>query len=96
MFGFAGLWDVWEGGGKKVVSYCVVTTTPNELVGQVHDRMPVIVRREDYSEWLDPDTPEKRLKELLVPYPADRMAVKVVGPLVNSPKNDRPECLDAA
>ena len=98
MFGFAGLWDVWDvwDGGKRVVSCCVVTTTPNELVGQVHDRMPVIVPRENYAEWLDPDTPEKRLKELLVPYPADLMAVRVVGPKVNSPKNEGPECLEAA
>ena len=45
VFGFAGLWDVWEDGGKKVVSCCVVTTAPNELVRPVHDRMPVIRRR---------------------------------------------------
>jgi putative SOS response-associated peptidase YedK len=97
VFGFAGLWGVWEGGdGRKVVSCCVVTTAPNDLVRPVHDRMPVILPREAYAVWLDPDTPEKQLQELLVAYPADLMAVRAVGPAVNSPKNDGPECLDAA
>jgi putative SOS response-associated peptidase YedK len=95
VFGFAGLWDVWEG-EKKVVSTCIITTTPNELVGAVHDRMPVILSRESYAEWLDPDTSKSRLRELLAPYPADRMAVREVGPKVNSPRNDGPECIDAA
>ena len=93
---FAGLWDVWTDETTKLVTRCIITTTPNELVSAVHDRMPVIVSRESYAEWLDPDTPERRLKELLVPFPADQMQVKEVGPLVNSPKHDRPECLDAA
>jgi putative SOS response-associated peptidase YedK len=96
-FGFAGLWDVWEAGdGSRVVSCCVVTTSPNELVAEVHDRMPVILGRDAYAEWLDPGTPESRLKELLAPYPADRMAARVVGPKVNSPRNDGPECVEAA
>jgi putative SOS response-associated peptidase YedK len=96
VFGFAGLWDVWDGGDESIASTCIITTTPNELVSAVHDRMPVILRREDYAEWLNPQTPEKRLRELLAPYPADLMTARVVGPKVNSPKNDGPECLDAA
>jgi putative SOS response-associated peptidase YedK len=95
IFAFVGLWDVWRGDGKPVVSACMITTTPNELVSAVHDRMPVILPRESYTEWLDPETPESRLQSLLKPYPADLIAVREVGPAVNSPKNDGPECLEA-
>src|SRR5262245_20239367 len=56
----------------------------------------VIVRAESYGEWLDPETPVERLLELLKPYPSDQMQVKAVGTAVNSPKNDGPECLEAA
>ena len=58
--------------------------------------MPVIVPHDSYAEWLDPETDEKRLLTLLKPYPADAMKVIEVGPAVNSPKNDGPECLEAA
>ena len=58
--------------------------------------MPVILPRESYAEWLDPDTPERRLKELLVPFPAEAVRAREVGPAVSSPKNDGPECLGAA
>jgi putative SOS response-associated peptidase YedK len=96
VFAFAGLWDVWAGENEKLVTTFMVTTTANDLVRPAHDRMPVILLRDSYSEWLDPEVPESRLKELLVPYPTDAMKVVEVGPAVNSPKNDGPECLAAA
>jgi putative SOS response-associated peptidase YedK len=95
-FAFAGLWDVWRGEGKPLVTCCLITTHANDLVQPVHDRMPVIVPRESYDEWLDPETPEARLVCLLRPYPADQMQAVEVGPSVNSPKNDGPECIEAA
>jgi len=49
-----------------------------------------------YGEWLDPETPVERLTALLRSYPAEKMQVTEVGPAVNSPKNDGPECLEAA
>lgn len=67
-----------------------LTTTVNDLVKPVHDRMPVIGPRASYAEWLDQETPEKRLLELLKPYPADAMRVVEVGHAVNSPRNDGP------
>ena len=73
-----------------------MTTTANDLVSPVHDRMPVIPPRESYAEWLDPETPQERLPGLLEPYPADAMKLVEVGPAVNSPKNDGPERLEAA
>lgn len=96
VFAFAGLWDVWRGEAKPLLTCCLITTHANDLVRPVHDRMPVIMPRESYGEWLDPGTSEGRLLSLLKPYPADEMTVAEVGPAVNSPKNDGPECIAPA
>jgi putative SOS response-associated peptidase YedK len=93
LFAFAGLWDIWRGDGKPLLTCCLITTHANDLVSPVHDRMPVIVPRASYDEWLNRETPEARLVCLLRPYPADQMQVVEVGPAVNSPRNDGPECL---
>jgi putative SOS response-associated peptidase YedK len=95
-FGFAGLWDVWAREKQKLVTCCIITTTANELVQPLHDRMPVILPAEHYAEWLDPGTHQKRLSALLQPYPADAMQATEVGRAVNSPRNDGPECIEAA
>jgi putative SOS response-associated peptidase YedK len=58
--------------------------------------MPVIVAPEHYRTWLDPETPEADLEALLRPYPADAMRVAAANPVLNSPQNDGPECLEAA
>lgn len=73
----AGLWDEWKNPiGGALRSYTIITTTPNELVGRVHDRMPVIIGRADWAKWLgeEPAT-EEQLKALLKPYPAELMDV---------------------
>jgi putative SOS response-associated peptidase YedK len=95
-FAFAGLWDVWRGDAKPLRTCCLITTHANDLVRPVHDRMPVIVPPDRYTEWLDPQTREARLVALLQPYPAEEMTVREVGTAVNSPKHDGPECLEAA
>ncbi len=95
-FALAGLWDTWRDETQKLTTCCLITTGANELVSAVHDRMPVILDRESYAEWLDPETPEERLVALLKPYPADAMQVTAANPVVNSPKNDGPERLEAA
>ncbi|MCE9563894.1 MAG: SOS response-associated peptidase, partial [Planctomycetes bacterium] len=60
-FAFAGLWDLWQDEDLRIVGACLVTTTPNEVVQPYHDRMPVILHRESYAEWLDPETSVERL-----------------------------------
>jgi putative SOS response-associated peptidase YedK len=93
-FALAGLWDTWRGaGGEPVVSFTVLTTTANELVAKVHDRMPVIVDEAAFATWLDPhiDAPA-RLTPLLVPAPAASMSRTQVGPAVNDPRHDDPSC----
>src|SRR5215510_10842572 len=70
-FAFAGLWDVWhKPDGKRVESFTIITTEPNELLRPIHNRMPVILRREDEDQWLDASrTPFAKAKSLLKPYP---------------------------
>jgi putative SOS response-associated peptidase YedK len=92
-FAFAGLWDHWNSpDGSTIKSCTIVTTEPNPLMAGLHNRMPVILKPEDYQQWLDPAprTPES-LARLLRPFPDDRMAAYPVSTLVNSPANDRAE-----
>ena len=66
-FGLAGLWDVWRNpDGKRVESFTIITTEPNELVRPIHSRIPVILNPEDEEPWLDPSrTPFVKAKSLL-------------------------------
>jgi putative SOS response-associated peptidase YedK len=96
IFGFAGIYDVWTGKktGKEIRSYTIITTTPNSLVGQIHDRMPVILNPDDEAAWLDPDIVEpERLLPLLKQYPAEKMEEWRVGNEARNPKNDYPELI---
>ena len=92
-FAFAGLWDVWHAPtGERIQSCTIITTEPNDLMAAIHNRMPVILPADAYDAWL---APEERtdLRELLVPYTAREMIAHPVSTLVNSPRNDTPDCL---
>ena len=94
LFGFAGLWESWnDPDGNIVESTTIITTSPNELIREIHDRMPVILHPDQYETWLLDSTPEHALQELLASYPADKMAAYRVSLEVNSPQNDSPDCL---
>lgn len=93
-FAFAGLWDEWHSAeGSSIRSCTIVTTTPNQLMASIHNRMPVILHPKDYAEWLDtaPRAPES-LKHLIHEFPAELMEAYPVSTLVNNPANDRAEC----
>lgn len=93
-FAFAGLWEVWSGQEPPLYSCTIITTTPNDLLAPIHDRMPVILPRSAYKLWLDPeDRLPSALQALLAPYPAAEMTAFPVSQQVNSPANDRPECI---
>lgn len=94
-FAFAGLWEEWHAPDGSMIRSCtIITTTPNELMASIHNRMPAILAPADYMVWLDPapQSPE-RLRSLIRPFPAERMEMYPVSSLVNSPANDRAECL---
>ncbi len=97
-FAFAGLWDEWQAPEGGTLRTCaIVTTSANEVVSALHHRMPVILDKSAYAEWLDPAprAPET-LRRLIQPFPAERMTAHPVSTLVNNPANDRAECLAPA
>jgi len=93
LFGMAGIWDTWKGeDGVLVNSFAIITTHPNELMESIHNRMPVIIHKENEDEWLRGDN-INYLTEFLRPYPSEFMKAYAVSTLVNSPRNDTPEVL---
>jgi putative SOS response-associated peptidase YedK len=96
LFGFAGLYDIWKDKqtGKEIYSYTIITTKPNNLVGKYHERMPVILEKDDEETWLNPDNTEpEQLLPLLKPYPADKIEEWLVGEAARNPRNDYPELI---
>jgi len=95
-FAFAGLWDRWEKEGEIITSCTIITTTANKTMDQLHHRMPVILREEDESIWLDRSVTDlAMLKQLLTPYPEDEMEAYEVSAIVNSAKVDTPACIQS-
>lgn len=89
-FAFAGLWDAWKdpSNGEWLLSFAIITTEPNELTGQVHDRMPVILHPRDYDRWLERGTVDQPPVDLLRPFDAEVMQAAPANPAVGSPKNN--------
>lgn len=87
-FAFAGIWDEWQGDGKLIASCAIITTTANELLASIHDRMPVILPPESHGQWLGNDSEPVALRNLLAPFPASEMASHAVSYDVNHPKID--------
>lgn len=92
-FAFAGLWEIWrprdDPHAPPLVSYTLLTTTPNELVRPLHDRMPVILHPDHYRTWLE-STDLDRVLGLLRPYDPDAMEAYPVTPRVGNPRHDDP------
>ena len=101
-FAFAGLWETWHPPDTAPVRSCtIVTTTPNSLMAEIHNRMPVILPARAFATWLDPEAHDPNddsdhLANLLRPYPADEMEAYPVSRLVNTPMNERSECIEPA
>ena len=91
-FVFAGLWDGWQNPDTKdwLRSCVIITGEPNELVGQIHNRMPVILPAETHEEWLSGESG----KEVLRPFPAQEMAAKRISKRINKPENNEPSVLE--
>lgn len=94
-FGFAGIWETWRSQeNEQVIHTCaVITTSSNELMAPIHERMPVILRKEDEEAWLNIHTPKEDCLALLKPLDAKVMEVYEVSADVNSPRNNRPELI---
>jgi putative SOS response-associated peptidase YedK len=96
IFSMAGLYDTWTApDGGKISTCTIITTTPNELMADIHDRMPVILRREDEQIWLDKQQKAADLQALLRPFSTENMIAYPVSKIVGNVKNDRIECIEA-
>jgi putative SOS response-associated peptidase YedK len=89
-FAFGGIWEYWAAEGHDPVLSCaIIVTDANELLRKVHERMPLIIAREDWERWLDPElTDPQTLRQLIKPYPADEMRAYRVSNRVNNARND--------
>jgi putative SOS response-associated peptidase YedK len=93
LFAMAGIWDSWKDKeGEIIHSFSIITTTPNDLMRDIHDRMPVILDRKDEKTWLH-ENDQDVLIQLLKPFPAELMKAHPVSTLVNSPANDTAEVM---
>ncbi|MCD4680128.1 MAG: SOS response-associated peptidase [Bacteroidales bacterium] len=93
LFAMAGLWDTWKDAeGRETQSFTIITTSANDLIKDIHHRMPVILQPEHERLWLDEFDKQKHL-ELLKPYPSELMKTYRVSKLVNSPLNDNKELI---
>jgi len=91
----AGIWERWRPGTQnEQMSFSILTTAANEFMRDIHNRMPVILGRDDEDAWLDPEnSATESLQLILKPCPSAWLTAAEVSPLVNSPRNNRPEVL---
>jgi putative SOS response-associated peptidase YedK len=90
LFAIAGLYDQWaDPEGNRLTTYTIITTTPNEVVAKIHNRMPAVLLPAHEDRWLSKATPHTSdLKDILAPFPAEKMEMYPVSSLVNSPDTD--------
>jgi putative SOS response-associated peptidase YedK len=91
-FVFAGLWEGWQNPETQewLRTCTIITGQPNEVVAEIHTRMPVILPAETHERWLTGEAG----KEILVPFPAEAMKIRAVSSRVNKPENNDPELLE--
>ena len=92
------LWSSNASGWQReepVEAYTILTTEANDLMRPLHDSMPVILDARDFERWLGPAVQEpKKLEPLLVPYEGEDLAAYSISTLVNSPRNQGPQCIE--
>ena len=97
IFAMAGLWDRWKSPeGQMVFSFTVITQPPNEVMKDIHDRMPAILTKEQEELWLSDDIPPQELVDMIQPYPDDQTIAYPVSSRVNNVRNNDAEIIRAA
>ena len=96
LFAFAGLWEHCPSdAGDQLETCAILTCNPNPLMATIHNRMPVMLARNDYRQWMTPAvTDAKTLAPLLTAFTAEPMIAYPVGLVVNNPKNNNPQCIE--
>jgi putative SOS response-associated peptidase YedK len=95
LMALAGLWETWRSpAGERVRSFAIITTTPNELCAELHNRMPVVLSAGTWPAWLGEGPSDARqLKGFLAPYPSDEMTCRPVSVRVGNVKNNDPSLI---
>lgn len=87
--------EYWQGPEGNVVTFTILTTSTNSLMTNIHDRIPVIIKPEDYATWIDTHLDDViKIQSLTLPYPDRFMEAYPVSRKVNSPKNDSADLID--
>jgi putative SOS response-associated peptidase YedK len=96
LMALAGLWETWRSpAGEQVRSFAIITTTPNELCAELHNRMPVVLKPAGWPAWLGEEPADApQLKALLAPYPSEEMVAWPVSPRVGNVKNNDPSLIE--
>ena len=94
LLAFAGLWERWEKGEQPLETFTIITTTANDLLSPIHNRMPVILPPEVFDVWLDPEVSPEAAQKLLQPFPAEEMQHHAVSTIVNNIRHETPECVE--
>ncbi|HEY0845184.1 MAG TPA: SOS response-associated peptidase [Noviherbaspirillum sp.] len=95
LMSLAGLWETAKtADGDKVDTCTIITTDANDALAPIHNRMPVIIGREDWATWLSTDVvPDLALHALLRPFPHDVLQIWGVAHAVNKVSNDNASLL---
>jgi len=90
IFSMAGIWERWKNpqDGQLIFSFSVITQGPNELMEDIHNRMPAILRAEQETLWLADDLSPKDLVEMIEPYPSEHMKAYPVSMRVGNVRNN--------
>jgi len=96
IFAFAGLLAAWTPpDGETVVSTCIITTGPNQVMAPIHDRMPAILAPEQFDDWLDPGNHDTAaLTAMLMPSRPELLSAYPVSPAINSGRVEGPVCVE--
>jgi len=96
LFGMAGIYETHvDTDGSELNTFAILTTVANSLMQPLHERMPVILRTDDYNVWLNPVQPRpEMLQSLLTPYPTENMSTYKVSTDVNDVRNNGPELIN--
>ena len=96
-FAFAGLWELWIDAEKQPLeTFTILTTAANEQLRPLHERMPIILRPESFSKWLDTATTDPEDLESVLRHPPQDLVLQPVGTHVNSVVHDDPSCIAPA
>jgi putative SOS response-associated peptidase YedK len=93
-FAFAGICDFWKDeSGKEIKSFSIITIAANKLINKIHDRMPVILQKDEERKWIDAKTDIQEAVRMLHPYSANDMQMYQISTAINNPRNDVPQVL---